>query len=195
MNNVLINCHLTEKSQKWCPLIAWPTGAIAEELDSFIYVMLISVMIVHFVLSFRTEKPYATLQHIVHIFTMVIIWDLEWLTIFIPIISKYQIWFVELFVGKKMIHKWSQNICIHMSFEDEIDIWTLFIASWQFYLHIHYFLFTIHNKKLCISFLVMLNMFRIEIWHLHLVCTLAISCTPWHLIFKIVTSHLLEKIT
>ena len=97
---------------------------------------------------------------------MVIIWDLEWLTIFIPIISKYQIWFVELFVGKKMIHKWSQNICIHMSLEDEIDIWTLFIASWQFYLHIHYFLFTIHNKKLCISFLVMLNMFRItrQIW-------------------------------
>ena len=76
---------------------------------------------------------------------MVIIWDLEWLTILIPIVCKYQIWFVEVFVGKKMIHKWSQNIFIHMSLEDEIDIWTLFIASWQFYLHIHYFLFTIHT--------------------------------------------------
>ena len=57
----------------------------------------------HIVFSFITEKPYATLQHIVHILTMVIIWDLEWLTtlIHVPIICKYQIWFVELFVGKK----------------------------------------------------------------------------------------------
>ena len=34
-------------------------------------------------------------------FTMVIIWDLEWLAILIPKICKYQILFVEIFVGKK----------------------------------------------------------------------------------------------
>ena len=37
---------------------------------------------------------------------MVIIWDLGWLTILIPIICKYQIWFVELFVDKT---KWYIN--------------------------------------------------------------------------------------
>ena len=166
--------------------MSWPTGAITEELDGFIYEMLISVMIVHLVLSFITEKPYATLQHIVHISTMVIIWDLDWLTILMPIICKYQIWFVEFFVGETKWYINGPKIFINMSLEDKIDIWTVFIASWQFDIHIHS-LFPFYHPQQENEHLVfrgILNTFRIKIWHLHLVFIPAISCTPWHLILR-----------
>ena len=154
-------------------------------------------MIVHIVLSFITEKPYATLQHIVHIFYhghhsgfKVI-----WLTILIPIICKYQIWFVKLFVGKKMIHKWSQNIFIHVTWGRNWHLNIIHCIMTVLSTHSLFPFYHTQQETEHLIFRVMLNMFRLKIWHLHLVFIPAISCTPWHLVFKIVTSHLLEQIT
>ena len=121
---------------------------------------------------------------------MVIIWDLEWLTILIPIICKYQIWFVDLFVGKK-----NDTYMVPNYFYSYVT-W-----GWNWHLNTIHCIMTVlsahslfpfyhpQQETEHLVFRVMLNMFRIKIF------IPAISCTPWHLVFKIVTSHLLEQIT